>query len=61
LRTSEPNPSGTTGQTLGIKLDWAIWAGLGMFVTGLLLTGGAVVVIVLIGRRASRASPRNGA
>src|SRR5215204_6340466 len=26
----------------GVKLDWAIWAGLGMFVVGLLMTAGAV-------------------
>jgi hypothetical protein len=38
----------------GIKLGWAIWAGLGMFVIGLLMTGGAVAVILPIGRRASR-------
>jgi hypothetical protein len=37
----------------GVKLGWAIWAGLGMFVVGLLMSAGAVVVIVLIGRRAS--------
>jgi hypothetical protein len=40
----------------GVKLDWAIWAGLGMFVVGLLMTVGAVVVILLIGRRTSRDS-----
>jgi hypothetical protein len=40
----------------GIKLDWPIWAGLGMFVIGLLLTAGAVVVVLLIARGASRAS-----
>jgi hypothetical protein len=40
----------------GIKLAWAIWAGLGMFVVGLLMSVGAVVVILLIGRRASRDS-----
>jgi hypothetical protein len=40
----------------GVKLDWAIWAGLGMFVVGLLMSVGAVVVILLIGRRASRDS-----
>jgi hypothetical protein len=40
----------------GIKLGWAIWAGLGMFVIGLLMTVGAVVVVLLIGRRASRDS-----
>ena len=38
----------------GIKLSWVVWVGLGMFVLGLLMTIGAVVVILLIGRRASR-------
>jgi hypothetical protein len=37
----------------GVKLDWAIWAGLGMFLVGLLMTAGAVVVILILGRRAS--------
>ena len=40
----------------GVKLDWAIWAGLGMLVVGLLMTAGAAVVILLIGRRASAGS-----
>jgi hypothetical protein len=40
----------------GVKLGWAIWAGLGMFAVGLLMTAGAVVVILLIGRRAGRDS-----
>jgi hypothetical protein len=40
----------------GVKLGWVIWAGLGMFVVGLLMTVGAVVVILLIGRRAGRDS-----
>jgi hypothetical protein len=40
----------------GIKLDWAIWAGRGMALLGLLMTVGAAVVIVLIGRRARRDS-----
>jgi hypothetical protein len=40
----------------GVKLDWAIWAGLGMFVVGLLMSVGAVAVILLIGRRAGRDS-----
>jgi hypothetical protein len=39
---------------VGVKLDWAIWAGLGMFVVGLLMTVGAVIVILLVGRGASR-------
>ena len=38
----------------GLKLDWAVWAGLGLFVVGLLMTTGAVVIVLLIGRRASR-------
>jgi hypothetical protein len=38
----------------GVKLGWAIWAGLGMFVVGLVMTAGAVVVILLISRHASR-------
>jgi hypothetical protein len=41
---------------VGVKLGWAIWAGLGMFVVGLLMTAGAVIVILLISRRASRDS-----
>jgi hypothetical protein len=40
----------------GVKLGWAIWAGLGMFVIGLVMSVGAVAVILLIGRRASRDS-----
>jgi len=40
----------------GVKLDWAIWAGLGMLVVGLLMSAGAVAVILLIGRRAGRDS-----
>jgi hypothetical protein len=40
----------------GVKLGWAIWAGLGMFLVGLLMSVGAVVVILLIGRRATRDS-----
>jgi hypothetical protein len=38
----------------GVKLGWAIWAGLGMLAVGLLMTVGSVIVILLIGRRASR-------
>jgi hypothetical protein len=38
----------------GVKLGWVIWAGLVIFVIGLVMTTGAVIVIVLIGRRASR-------
>lgn len=46
---------------VGVKLGWVIWAGLGMFVVGLLMTVGAVVVILLIGRRASRDSTTGAA
>ena len=38
----------------GVKLDWAIWAGLGMFVVGLLITAGSVLLMLRIGRRAGR-------
>jgi hypothetical protein len=38
----------------GVKLDWAVWAGLGMAVIGLMTVVGAVVVILLVSRRASR-------
>jgi hypothetical protein len=38
----------------GVKLDWAVWAGLGILVAGLVIGGGAVALILLIGRRASR-------
>ena len=37
----------------GVKVSWVIWAGIGMLVVGLLLTVGAVFVILLVGRRAS--------
>lgn len=40
----------------GVKLDWGIWAGLGILVVGLLMSAGAVIVILLLGRRASRDS-----
>jgi hypothetical protein len=40
----------------GVKLDWAIWAGLGMLAVGLLMSAGAVIVILLISRRAGRDS-----
>jgi len=40
----------------GVKLGWAIWAGLGMLLVGLVMTVGAVIVILLIGRSASRDS-----
>jgi hypothetical protein len=36
----------------GVKLGWVIWAGLGLFLVGLVMTAGAVIVILLVGRRA---------
>ncbi len=39
---------------VGVKLGWAIWAGLGLVLVGLLMSAGAVIVILLIGRSASR-------
>lgn len=38
----------------GLKIGWAIWAGLGALLLGLVMTAGAVVTIVIIGRRAER-------
>jgi len=43
----------------GLKLGWVIWAGVGMFVIGVLMTAGAVVVILLIARRAGQ-NPATG-
>jgi hypothetical protein len=40
---------------VGVKLGWAIWAGLGLVAVGLVMSAGAVAVILLIGRRAQRA------
>lgn len=36
-----------------VKLGWAIWAGLGMLVVGAVMTAGAVIVILFVGRRAT--------
>ena len=47
----------TTEADAGVKLDWTVWAGLGLLIVGLLMSAGAVVVILAIGRRAGRASP----
>lgn len=44
----------------GIKLDWAIWAGLGMLLVGLLVGGGAAAAIALIARGAQQPSPPGG-
>jgi hypothetical protein len=41
----------------GVKVGWVIWVGLGMLVVGLLMTAGAVIVIVLISRQRSGDSP----
>lgn len=54
------NANGTRGIDVvaeaGIKLDWVIWVGLGVLLVGLLITVGAVVLILLIGRHASQDS-----
>jgi hypothetical protein len=44
------------GVDAGVKLDWAIWAGVGLLVVGLLMVAGAVLVIALVGRNPSRGS-----
>jgi hypothetical protein len=38
----------------GVKVDWAIWIGLGLLVVGLLMTVGGVIVILLLSRRPAR-------
>ena len=38
----------------GIKVDWAVWVGVGVLVIGLLMAAGAIAVVFLISRRASR-------
>jgi hypothetical protein len=54
------NADGTRGVTVdadaGIKLGWALWAGLGLLVVGLLMTVGAVIVTLLIVRGVERAN-----
>jgi hypothetical protein len=39
---------------IGAKLDWLIWLGVGFTVVGLVLSVGGAIVILLIGRGASR-------
>jgi hypothetical protein len=39
---------------VGVKVDWAVWVGLGLLVVGLVMSIGALVVILLIVRHASR-------
>jgi hypothetical protein len=40
----------------GVKLDWAVWAGLGLLVAGFAVSAAAVAIVLLIGRSASRHS-----
>jgi hypothetical protein len=39
---------------IGAKLDWVIWLGVGFIVVGLVLSIGGVILILIVGRRASR-------
>jgi hypothetical protein len=39
---------------IGAKLDWLIWLGVGFTVAGLVLSIGGVILILIVGRRASR-------
>ena len=39
---------------IGAKLDWLIWLGVGFTVAGLVLGAGGTILILVIGRRASR-------
>lgn len=42
---------------VGAKIDWLIWAGVGLTVVGLVLTAAMVALILIIARRASRDPP----
>ncbi len=52
------NAGGTRGVAIdaeiGAKPEWVIWAGIGLTVVGLVLTVGGALVILFVGRRASR-------
>ena len=39
---------------IGAKPDWVLWAGIGLTVVGLVITGGAAILILFVGRGASR-------
>jgi hypothetical protein len=39
---------------IGAKPDWVLWAGVGLAAIGLVLTAGGAILILFIGRRASR-------
>jgi hypothetical protein len=39
---------------IGAELDWLIWLGVGFTVVGLVLTVGGAILILVVGRRASR-------
>jgi hypothetical protein len=54
VMNADASPGVDVEADAGVKLSWAIWAGLAMLVVGLVMTAGAVFVIMLIGRRASR-------
>jgi hypothetical protein len=54
------NAAGAAGVSVdadaGVKIDWVIWVGVGLALVGMLLTVTAVVLILIISRRASRDS-----
>ena len=40
---------------VGVKIGWVIWVGFGLLAVGFVMLAGAVIVILLISRRASAA------
>jgi hypothetical protein len=52
------NAGGTRGVAIdaeiGAKPGWVLWAGVGLTIVGLVLSVGGTIVILLVGRRASR-------
>ena len=39
---------------VGVEIDWLIWAGIGLAAVGLVITATVVILILVVGRRASR-------
>jgi hypothetical protein len=38
----------------GVKIGWLIWVGIGLLIAGLILTAVAVILVIVVSRRASR-------
>ena len=49
----EATPGVAVEADVGVKVGWVIWVGVGLLVAGVVLSAGAAVVIVIIGRHAA--------